>query len=46
MRARVAARTCLRRVVEFATADDLESAVSKLDGSKLDGNVVTVYKAR
>jgi len=31
-------------VVEFATAEDLEAAVSKLDGSKLDGNTVTVYK--
>lgn len=31
-------------VVEFATVDDLEYAVRKLDGSRLDGNIVTVYK--
>ncbi|KAL3893043.1 MAG: hypothetical protein SGPRY_014530, partial [Prymnesium sp.] len=33
-------------IVEFASADDLEYAVRRLDGSKLDGNIIVVYKER
>ena len=32
------------RVVEFATAEDLDYAVRRLDGSKLDGNTISVFK--
>jgi len=31
-------------VVEFATAEDLDYAVRRLDGSKLDGNTISVFK--
>ena len=32
------------RVVEFGSAEDLEYAVRKLDGSKLDGHIIEVFR--
>ena len=40
------ARALPRRIVEFASADDLDYAVQKLDGSRLDGCTILVYKER
>lgn len=33
-----------RRVVEFGSYDDLEYAVRKLDGAKLDGSIISVFR--
>ena len=35
-----------RRIVEFGSAEDLDYAVQKLDGSRLDGCTIVVYKER
>ena len=41
---RVLARPCRRSIVEFATADDLDYAIRRLDGSRLDGHRIEVVR--
>ena len=38
------ARPCRRSIVEFATADDLDYAIRRLDGSRLDGHRIEVVR--